>query len=207
MCGRFANSETLVQTGLRLAAEPADDLDWHPSFNCGPGTILPTVIEDGRGRRLGAMRWGWSRDWQKGLLINARVEKSAISRLWSAALETRRCVLPCTGWWEWLKEGGVRRPYFHRLADGSPFALAGLWEYVDKEGVFVVLTTAALAPIVHVHDRMPVLLPDGAVPGWLAEGALPAAAETPEFSLVETRPFGMKDDGPELVRPVDPDRS
>ena len=45
--------------------------------------------------------------------------------------------------------------------------LAGLWNTFQGEERFVILTTAPNDTIIHVHDRMPVLLTDDEVVPWL----------------------------------------
>jgi putative SOS response-associated peptidase YedK len=40
----------------------------------------------------------------------------------------RRCLVPTDGFYEWKKVGTTKQPYLLTMADGSLFALAGLWE-------------------------------------------------------------------------------
>jgi putative SOS response-associated peptidase YedK len=44
-------------------------------------------------------------------------------------LRYRRCLVPASGFYEWLKvEGGAKVPHYFTLAGGDYFAFAGLYE-------------------------------------------------------------------------------
>ena len=85
------------------------------------------------------LRWGlvpfWAKDPSIGnRMINARAETVAEKPSYRAAYRHRRCLVLADGFYEWQREGDTKTPYFISLADGEPFALAGLWEnWTDKE--------------------------------------------------------------------------
>ena len=71
-------------------------------------------------------------------------------------------------------DGASRQPDLVEMADGSPFALAGLWEqWRDQAGeivqTFTVLTTEPNELCAPIHDRMPVILARENWPAWLGE--------------------------------------
>ncbi len=60
------------------------------------------------------------------------------------------------------------------MADGSPMALAGLWEgWRAPDGevlrTFTIVTGEANEKLAAMHHRMPVILPREAWPAWLGE--------------------------------------
>jgi putative SOS response-associated peptidase YedK len=60
-----------------------------------------------------------------------------------------------------------------RRSDRQPFWLAGLWDrWIGPDGSELesccVLTTAPNALVAPLHNRMPVILPDGLEEAWLA---------------------------------------
>jgi putative SOS response-associated peptidase YedK len=115
------------------------------------------------------MLWGllpeWSRDPLAGPRpFNARCETVAEKASFRGPWRHRRCLLPADAFWE---KG-------HRLQrrDGALFWLAGVWDrWIGPDGSEVesccVLTTAANALVAPIHQRMPVILPDGLEQPWL----------------------------------------
>ncbi len=75
-------------------------------------------------------------------MINARAETVHEKPSFRRAFTARRCILPADGYYEWVTgkqerdlevEGRKKRPrkqpYFVTPADGSVFAMAGLYEF------------------------------------------------------------------------------
>ena len=180
MCGRY----TLTITDIAaLAAAWGAEVDaalaagWRPRFNVAPGNRAPLLVREGSIRRLVPATFGWDNP-RGGLLLNARAETAAARPTFRRALETRRAAVPVDGFFEWQGPPSARRPsWFNR--HGQPMLLAAL-EREDQGGLaFTILTTAAVAPVVGLHDRMPVILPAEAVGAWLSAGLPPALPPTP----------------------------
>lgn len=168
-------------------------------------------------------------------MINARAEGLAMKAAYKRAFRAKRCLVPADGFYEWKAreaESGARRrkqPYFVRRRDGEPLAFAGLWEVWkvpdDADPTLggddgwlrscVIITTDANELLAPIHDRMPVILPESAWSRWLdpheqdvdALGALlvPAPSELLEAYPVSTRVNNARNNGPDLVRPLDTD--
>jgi putative SOS response-associated peptidase YedK len=88
------------------------------------------------------------------------------------AIKYRRCLVPSSGFFEWLQEGKVKKPLYVRLKDGSPMIFAGLWEsWKSLEGEAfescTILTTSSNKLIESLHDRMPVILHPQEYDIWL----------------------------------------
>src|SRR5262249_45031366 len=83
----------------------------------------------------------------------------------------RRCLVVADGFFEWQREGGRKQPYYIRLQDDQPFALAGLWERWHREELTIesctIITTTANELVRPLHDRMPVILPKKYWEAWL----------------------------------------
>lgn len=117
--------------------------------------------------------------------FNAKAETLEQSRVFRVPFARRRCVVPITGFYEWRKAGGVRRPYFVRRHTG-PMLLAGVWDRWRGQGApgddapdvvesFAVITTAVCPELAFLHDRQPAMLsPEGAW-RWLDRKATPTA--------------------------------
>jgi putative SOS response-associated peptidase YedK len=153
-------------------------------YNIAPTQTIIAIVrgEDGAPQAR-AMRWGLIPPWAKDAkvayrMINARSEtadeKGAYKRLLATA--DRRALLLADGFYEWLRSEDRKQPrvpFRFTLADGAPFAFAGLWTPGTLDGERIesatILTTAPNALVAAVHDRMPVILagPD-AERAWLS---------------------------------------
>lgn len=181
MCGRFA----LIVDASVLAdvfdVDPPSDLK--PRFNIAPTQNVPVVRQSAHGTRECAMlRWGlipsWATDEKIGArMINARSETAAEKPSFRSAVKSRRCLVPASGFYEWVKGPDGKQPHFIHFADARPFAFAGLWERWSKGEngpleTFTILTTTPNDLISDLHDRMPVILPPDTYIDWLEPGAL-----------------------------------
>jgi putative SOS response-associated peptidase YedK len=211
MCGRFTLT---VDDVARLAREWGAEVDaalaaaWRPRFNVAPGNGH-LVLQQGGGRRtLAEARFGLAGP--AGMVINARVETAASRPAFRDAWRTGRAAVPADGFYEWEGPASARRPsWFHRPG-GRPFLLAALLGPAPGGGVgFAILTTAARAPVAALHDRMPVILPEGLLDAWL-EGD-PPALPAPEDGALAARPVsprvnGVEHDDPACLAPAAPSR-
>ena len=125
------------------------------------------------------LRWGlipaWASDTKVGSrMINARAETLLEKSSFKGLLETRRCLIPADGFYEWrVGTDGRKEPLWFRVGEGAPFAFAGLWtawrdrESGEKVESCTIITTAANELVARVHDRMPVILDRHAEQAWL----------------------------------------
>ncbi|NCF14044.1 MAG: SOS response-associated peptidase [Gammaproteobacteria bacterium] len=217
MCGRFAfysPSEAAVAlfgVSTSIAIEPR--------YNIAPTQFLAAVRnDDNQQRELVMLRWGlvpfWAKDPSIGnRMINARAETVAEKPSYRAAYRHRRCVVLADGFYEWQREGDTKTPYFISLANGSPFALAGLWEnWTDKESgeslqTTTLITTAANDFMTPLHHRMPVILESGTAGEWLAgsnDMLDDVAAITPALQAwpVDRRVNNARNEGADLINSV-----
>ena len=229
MCGRFTQrfSWREVHRFLNLAGP---ELELTPRYNVAPGQAVAAVRALGGERRLSMLHWGLIPSWSRSPRtmrrpINARAETAAEKPMFRGAFRARRCLIPADGFYEWAREGPVKRPYLIGRADGGPMAFAGLWERwrVPEDAELprslaglppgeavetcAILTTAASPAIVPVHHRMPAMLPPDAFGPWLDGGAVPLRpAADVELAL---RPVGTwvnnpAHDDPRCVEPLEP---
>src|SRR4051794_17675419 len=177
MCGRYtllASPEALrEQFGLVEVPVLA------PRYNVAPTQKVAAVrrTAGAEGRELALLRWGlippWADDPAIGnRLLNARAETVADKPSFRSALRCRRCLVLADGFFEWQTSRGKKQPYYFRLRDGRPFALAGLWErWARGEHGTVesctLVTTEANDLVRPLHERMPVILPPDAYEVWL----------------------------------------
>ena len=177
MCGRFTLFEADKILSREFGVSGISPLS--PRYNIAPSQPVAAVraAPAGTGRELALLRWGlipsWSKDPAIGnRLINARAETAREKPSFRNAFRRHRCLIPASGFYEWLRWERGKQPYFVRMRDGRPFAFAGLWDRWESpdEGAIetcTILTTAANAVLAPIHDRMPVILPPGEYDRWL----------------------------------------
>ena len=237
MCGRYASTKDPATLAAEFdAIDGTEGEAPGPDYNVAPTDPVLTVVQrhprDADGtpdpkttvRSVRVMRWGlvpgWSKDLSGGAkMINARYESVATKPAFKKALATKRCLVPADGWFEWLREGKAKQPYFMTRRDGLSIAMAGLWAvWRAPEGPPVlsctVLTTESAGALAHIHDRMPMLLPPDHWAQWLdpdTEDVSDLLVRTPDpvLDALEVRPVSskvnsVKNDGPELLEEVQP---
>ena len=220
MCGRYSLIADLGTLGQRFSFD-ARQLSFEPSYNIAPTQQVLTVV-GGEERRGGYMRWGLVPHWAKDLsggarMINARAESVAERPAFRDALRRRRCLVLADGFYEWQRSPSGRRPMRIVMHSGEPFAFAGLWAvWRDPEGVRVpsctIVTTAANDLLAPIHDRMPVVLPQGLEdlwldhsvddPGVLAGVLSPYADDALHAYEVSTLVNSFANNGPEVIEAV-----
>ena len=57
-------------------------------------------------------KWGYPGFQGKGVIINARSETLAEKKMFQNSLETKRCVIPSTGFYEWSHTGEKKKYQF-----------------------------------------------------------------------------------------------
>ncbi|MGI5856018.1 MAG: SOS response-associated peptidase [Candidatus Merdivicinus sp.] len=182
MCGRYGFSTDAKEARniLRQLGASADP----SAVRTGeifPGDLVPILLA-GNGRpRPSVGRWGFPNPYRKGLIINARAETAGEKPLFRSLLVGRRCVVPTTCFYEWTRDA-ARKKYAFRMENTPLTYLAGLYDTVEGETRFVILTTAANASMEPVHDRMPLVLTQEEGCSWLwdAEAAGRILSQRPE---------------------------
>jgi len=170
MCGRFQATTSAAELArLFKAAGPLPNVQQR--YNAAPTQDLPVVLRDRETgeRRIEALRWGlipfWAKDAKIGFsTINAKAETVATAPAFRDAFKSRRCLVPADGFYEWQKlDAKTKQPYRFAMADGTPFAFAGLWERwkepASGETVrsFTIITTAPNALCATVHNGIDTL--------------------------------------------------
>ena len=177
MCGRYCLESTA--DGLARHLQPwlkPDDAPWlkhyAPRALIRPGEPVLALRREHGESKAAHMLWGLLPGWVKDPLashrpINARAESVAEKASFRGPWRHHRCLLPSTSF---LEKG-----YQIGRNDQAIFWLAGLWDrWVGPDGSEVetccVITTQANALIKPLHNRMPVIIPNGLEEIWLEPG-------------------------------------
>ena len=176
MCGRFSLQTPVPDLAELFEADPSRLGEWSPRYNMAPTDEVIALRRRAEGRELVPLRWGLIPNWAEDpgslpLMINARSESLETRRAFRDLILDRRCAVLADGFYEWRTEGGVKQPYFVRRRDGTPMALAGLWDIWrgpdGPVGSCTIVTTDANDLLEPLHDRMPVILEGEGAQMWL----------------------------------------
>lgn len=187
MCGRFnVESDPLSKLLLELVRLRHPGPDNH---NAAPTETIAVLRLDAEGEpELVPMRWWlipyWSREPStKYAMFNAKAESVDTSRAFREPFARRRCVVPVSGFYEWVRsakrtsEGGNKLPYYIRPHEGPGLLLAGIWDRWRNHETdevlesFAIITTDAGRGLEFVHDRQPVMLSMSDARRWLDRDA------------------------------------
>ena len=220
MCGRFTITiePVFFQQELDLGKVPAA---WTPRYNPAPTQHIPVVLNTDT-RDVEMLRWGlipfWAKDEKIGYrMINSRSETIQEKPSFRNAFKQRRCLILTDGFYEWQKQSGSapKVPFYFQLADGAPFAFAGIWEtWTPPQDAEVrscsIITTTPNELVAIAHDRMPVILDKGMMWNWLEEKPvddLQAMLVPYPAEKMRAHPVGLavnnpKNDSEECIRPL-----
>lgn len=118
--------------------------------------------------------WGIQPDWAKRILINAQSESVMTKPTFKSAFALHRCVVPCSGWYEWKMEEGCSKKtkYLFSHAKDQPLYMAGIYYPMAEDDVrLVTLTTAPTEQCEFYHKRMPLLIRPAELKFWLTSEA------------------------------------
>jgi putative SOS response-associated peptidase YedK len=220
MCGRFVIAFT---DGFHARFRVGDgSVKVTPRFNVAPSQDAPIVLRESP-NRLEMMHWGlipsWSKAERTGLkLINARSESVMEKPMFKRLMEDHRCLVPATGFYEWMNTEEGKVPYYFSSKRGDYMGFAGLYDrWHSPEGSvvssFTILTTAANELMSPIHDRMPVIVRPEDEDIWVERKSLDpnimgrVLTPYPSDELVAYPVAKMvrnpEVEGPDLIRPVE----
>lgn len=194
MCFYYAvvkvNAKALIEKGI--IKEEQLSLFSEKQFVKGFDFPLMPVISSDKPEAIQMFCWGFVpphiRSDEKALdflnrynTLNAKAETIFESRLFGDAIRKQRCLILCSGFFEWRhknpgKKNSEKYPFYVSLKDDGMFVFGGVWEkFTDQttgEIIFTysIITTPANELMEMVHNnkkRMPLIIePDNALK-WL----------------------------------------
>lgn len=162
------------------------------------------VVLDGRPELA---RWGLIPSWHRGELrdwraatINARIEEADDKPSFRGPWRNGRCLIPAGGYCEWTGDTTPKQPrYFQSAGNEDTLWFAGLVSLWRDLLTCTIMTRAANETVEPIHDRMPVILDTSEREAWLRGSEDLAIGAGARVRHHPARPFGIKDDGLELI--------
>ncbi|MCY3411091.1 MAG: SOS response-associated peptidase [Candidatus Heimdallarchaeota archaeon] len=178
MCGRFSRiqGKDVIITRFDLQS----GVDMPPSYNIAPKASIGIITQDNN-LHLSSAVWGLLPYWAKSEVhkptpINLRSDKIFEMKTSRKLIESGRCIIPASGFFEWRNEKGKKIPYHFQIKEEEIIAFAGLyntWEKGEKNITScTIITTDANEVVSEVHSRMPVILNKKDESTWISNNPL-----------------------------------
>jgi putative SOS response-associated peptidase YedK len=223
MCGRFATGDVtqakMVETIDTILDGPITVEEDQPppvnGWNIKPTQQINIIYRADEQLIASTGRWWFVPHWHKGdvkdwkaTTFNAKIETAFEKPTFRNAWISGRCLIPAVGYYEWTGAKGKKQPWYIKPQTNVPLVFfAGLWARTQA-GIktCTILTRTANPMISELHPRMPVLLRHAQCDSWLShqvdDGEVLEAFGTDwEYQTTSVKPFGIKDDGPQLIEP------
>ena len=173
MCGRYVNKnsfediERLFQTDL-IQSSP-NSLE--PNYNIYPTQYSPVVVSEGGKYHIENMHWGLIPSWSKDSkfatnLINARIETVEEKLSFKGLINTSRCIVIASGYYEWVQTDSGKQPYYIQGED-NVLPIAGLWTRWNDTKTFTIITKSANSSVSNIHHRMPLIIEKNHIKSFL----------------------------------------
>ena len=179
MCGRYFVDDEMWRE-IKKICKQIDDSKLKVTRGDVRPTDMAVVLMGMKEVRTEQMQWGFTQQYQEGLLINARAETVLSKPSFRDSMRHCRCVIPAAGFYEWNK---AKEQVSFRIPQSKILYMAGIWQPTAKEKQFTILTTSPNDSVSPVHDRMPLVLTSEEIIPWIQ------SFDAAEKLLTKTPPF------------------
>lgn len=179
MCGRYFVDDEMWRE-IKKICKQIDDSKLKVTRGDVRPTDMAVVLMGMKEVRTEQMQWGFTQQYQEGLLINARAEAVLSKPSFRDSMRHCRCVIPAAGFYEWNK---AKEQVSFRMPQSKILYMAGIWQPTAKEKQFTILTTSPNDSVSPVHDRMPLVLTSEEIIPWIQ------SFDAAEKLLTKTPPF------------------
>lgn len=179
MCGRYFVDDEMWRE-IKKICKQIDDSKLKVTRGDVRPTDMAVVLMGMKEVRTEQMQWGFTQQYQEGLLINARAETVLSKPSFRDSMRHCRCVIPAAGFYEWNK---AKEQVSFRMPQSKILYMAGIWQPTAKEKQFTILTTSPNDSVSPAHDRMPLVLTSEEIIPWIQ------SFDAAEKLLTKTPPF------------------
>jgi putative SOS response-associated peptidase YedK len=219
MCGRYSLE---FDEGFFTRYKTANTVALKSHYNVAPSQLMPTIVRHSP-NSVELMLWGLIPFWEqkkekpKGL-INLR-DDTIVTKSWAHRyLQSQRCLVPATGFYEWKKTPDGKVPYYIHLKTPGYYSFAGLYSSYTHPisgksiNTYSIITTTPNSLMQSIHQRMPAILSPADEDAWLNPDLLdfdqlkrflkPYPANQMEAYPVPTRVNSPAHNTPDVIKPL-----
>ncbi len=185
MCGRYSFDDTKdIYEARKIIEDIASRLGSDAAKSVKTGEVFPSeaaaVVAQSalkNGYQADVMHWGYPVRDSKQLIINARSETIFEKGMFKRSIAHKKCLIPCTGFFEWKSTGNIKEKYLIRPEGQEFFYLAGLYDCFDMQSLpqnrYVILTAPANEAMISIHSRMPLIVQKQFAQSWFKSALNP----------------------------------
>jgi putative SOS response-associated peptidase YedK len=185
MCFHYSMSQVAKNLENRYNAPFTKGSNFQPVHHVSGFTFpLMPVVTNAPEPEIRMFQWGLVPSWtqneeqagqMRAMTLNARSETVFEKLSFRKSIQSRRCLVPADGFFEWQAVGNKRIPWFIRANEQEIFSFGGIWDHWNNgkgESIytFSILTTDANPMMAEIHNtkrRMPLILPASSEAKWL----------------------------------------
>jgi len=177
MCGRYAFDDPKEIFEIRMILEEISNVFGESAaLSIKQGEVFPTdtvalVAQRKEGYQSMPMEWGYKMRDSSRRIINARSETILEKPMFRRSVFEKKCLIPCTGFYEWQKNDSGKTKYLILSSKAKFFYLAGIYNtYKENNSFFnrfVIITASANELMKKIHPRMPLIIPANLKEKWL----------------------------------------
>jgi putative SOS response-associated peptidase YedK len=186
MCYFKSNSQKVEEIETRYKAKAKDPKQHKARYKENGFDFLKLAIVRAEDPAiLSFHRWGLVPSWTKSVqdakemrakTLNARAETIFEKPSFKNIIVRKRCLVPSTGYFEWMHNDKRKIPHFLSLREHRPFSFAGIYDSWinptsgERYDTFSIVTTEANPLAARIHNskqRMPLILTEKEEEMWL----------------------------------------
>ena len=154
-----------------------------------PPDAVDVVVRGGDERALIPMRWGLIPSWWKKPLkemrvatFNARSDTIATKQMFRESFQKQRCLMPGSGYYEWIGTPSGKQPFYFTRTDGEPITFAAIQDAWNNPVTGERIRSCSMVIgeanefVSQFHDRVPIILEEKDFEQWERGTASDAAA-------------------------------
>jgi putative SOS response-associated peptidase YedK len=195
MCYSNSSTSSNVQLAERYKKKVGSLKESEPVYFAN-GFTFPNWRVITNEQEIQIMRWGLIPNWFKDTnpneiaanTLNARIETVHEKASFKHVIDSKRCLVPSTGFFEWKHLGKERIPYFIYPSSEMHFSMAGIYDQWMEPLTgnvirsFSILTTDANPLMREIHNtkmRMPAILLPELEESWISGDLRSTALQLP----------------------------
>lgn len=170
MCDRYALTAELEELTKAFQIENVH-VPYRRRYNIAPTQLVPVVQQIGAYRCLSEQRWGLMPYWGKNA-VHVEVDMLGRQHYLQTMLMKTRCVVPCSGFYVWERQGKTNTAWHVVRSDRQPFAMPAIYDtWLDSERKAYPMCTVITSGVAYGSEQgIPLMLDADAMDTWLDQG-------------------------------------